>query len=104
MPPAGEDLSLDAVRKTEPETPSVEFADGADSVNFADDLETEPAVEAVLREPPLDSTLLARPPRPDIASLGLALGGTFVLRCASYAAGLLVLVSLGIKSRDEANL
>jgi MFS family permease len=37
-------------------------------------------------------------------SVGLALSGTFVLRCASYAAGLLVLVSLGIKSRSEADL
>jgi MFS family permease len=37
-------------------------------------------------------------------SVGLALSGTFVLRCASYAAGLLVLVSLGIKSRSETDL
>src|SRR5215471_12848902 len=40
----------------------------------------------------------------DVASVGFALSGTFVLRCASYASGLLVLVSLGIKSRNEADL
>ncbi|HEY1298520.1 MAG TPA: MFS transporter, partial [Chloroflexota bacterium] len=40
----------------------------------------------------------------DLASVGFALSGTFVLRCASYAAGLLVLVSLGIKSRSEADV
>jgi MFS family permease len=71
------------------------------------DLDVEPApeiVEAVLREPPLDTTLVALPTQADVPSLGLALGGTFVLRCASYAAGLLVLVSLGIKSRSEADL
>ena len=39
----------------------------------------------------------------DVRSLALALGGTFVLRCASQAAGLLVLVSLGIKSRAESD-
>ncbi|MDQ6673608.1 MAG: MFS transporter [Chloroflexota bacterium] len=42
--------------------------------------------------------------RPDIRSISLALGGTFVLRCASYAAGLLVAITLGIKSRNEADL
>jgi MFS family permease len=61
-------------------------------------------VEAVLREPPLDSVILDRPVPPDVRSVGLALSGTFVLRCASYASGLLVLVSLGIKSRNEADL
>jgi MFS family permease len=40
----------------------------------------------------------------DVASVGFALSGTFVLRCASYAAGLLVLVSLGIKSRSETDV
>jgi MFS family permease len=40
----------------------------------------------------------------DVASVSFALSGTFVLRCASYAAGLLVLVSLGIKSRSETDL
>jgi MFS family permease len=66
--------------------------------------ESEPIVEAILREPPLDSVILDRPTPADVPSLVLALGGTFVLRCASYAAGLLVLVSLGIKSRSETDL
>lgn len=65
---------------------------------------TQAVVEEVLREPPLESVILDRPTPADIPSLGLALGGTFVLRCASYAAGLLVLVSLGVKSRNEADL
>jgi MFS family permease len=64
----------------------------------------EPIVEEVLREPPLESVILDRPVPGDVTSLGLALTGTFVLRCASYAAGLLVLVSLGIKSRSETDL
>jgi MFS family permease len=64
----------------------------------------EPQVEAVLREPPLDSVILDRPEPADVRSVSMALGGTFVLRCASYASGLLVLVSLGIKSRSEADL
>jgi hypothetical protein len=66
--------------------------------------ESEPVVEAILREPPIDSVLLDRPPDADVPSLTLALSGTFVLRCASQAAGFLVAVSLGIKSRDELNL
>ena len=70
----------------------------------ARDVDAEPGVQAVLREPPLDSVILDRPPEADVPSLGLALGGTFVLRCASYAAGLLVLVSLGIKSRNETDV
>lgn len=61
-------------------------------------------VEAVLREPPFDSVILDRPVPADVPSVGLALGATFVLRCASYASGLLVLVSLGIKSRNESDL
>jgi MFS family permease len=76
---------------------------GDDSVVEAASL-VEPVIEAILREPPLDSVILDRPAPADIPSLGLALGGTFVLRCASYASGLLVLVSLGIKSRSEADL
>jgi len=80
MPPVGDDQPVDPAR------------------------EPEPIVEEVLREPPLDSVLLDRPPAADVPSLVMALSGTFVLRCASYAAGLLVLVSLGIKSREEANL
>lgn len=73
-------------------------------MNGAPDSADDAHVEAVLREPPLDSIILDRPTPPDVRSVGLALGGTFVLRCASYAAGLLVLVSLGIKSRNEADL
>jgi MFS family permease len=61
-------------------------------------------VEAVLREPPIESVILDRPVPADVRSVSLALGGTFLLRCASYASGLLVLVSLGIKSRNEADL
>jgi MFS family permease len=80
MQPAGEDQPVDPVR------------------------DSEPVVQEVLREPPLDSVLLDRPPRADVTSLSLALGGTFALRCASQAAGFLVAVSLGIKSRDELNL
>ena len=76
----------------------------ADDQSVETSLDTEPSSEVVLREPPLDSTFLDRPSRADVPSLGLALGGTFVLRCASYAAGLLVLVSLGIKSRSEADV
>jgi MFS family permease len=89
MPPAGVDPPVDPAYEGEP---NVEVE------------EPEPLVKAVLREGPLESTLLDRPARADITSVGLALGGTFVLRCASYAAGLLVLVSLGIKSRQEADL
>jgi MFS family permease len=89
MPPAGVDLPVDPAYEPEPN---------------ADGEQPEPLVSAVLREGPLESTLLDRPARADITSVGLALGGTFVLRCASYAAGLLVLVSLGIKSRQEADL
>jgi MFS family permease len=89
MPPAGVDLSVDPAYQPEPNV---------------DREQPEPLVNAVRREGPLQSTLLDRPARADIASVGLALGGTFVLRCASYAAGLLVLVSLGIKSRQEADL
>jgi MFS family permease len=89
MPPAGVDLPVDPAYEPEPN---------------AEGEQPEPLVSAVLREGPLESTLLDRPARADITSVGLALGGTFVLRCASYAAGLLVLVSLGIKSRQEADL
>jgi MFS family permease len=66
--------------------------------------DSEPHVEAILREPPLDSILLDRPAQTDVHSVSLALGGTFILRCASYASGLLVLVSLGIQSRSETDL
>lgn len=42
--------------------------------------------------------------RHDVRSLGFALGGTFVLRCASYAAGLIIPVSLGLKSRTDSDI
>jgi MFS family permease len=66
--------------------------------------DSEAGVTATLREPPFDSVILDRPAPPDVPSLSLALGGTFVLRCASYAAGLLVAISLGLKSRNEADV
>jgi MFS family permease len=62
----------------------------------------EPVVEEVVG--PLASVILDRPAKPDVPSLTYALGGTFVLRCASYAAGLLVAISLGLKSRNEADV
>ena len=34
-------------------------------------------------------------------SLAFALSATFVLRCASYAAGLIIPVSLGLRSRTD---
>jgi len=61
-------------------------------------------VVASLREPPFDSVILDRPAPADVRSISLALSGTFVLRCASYAAGLLVAISLGLKSRNEADV
>ena len=67
-------------------------------------LDGEAHVEAVLREEPLESVILDRPTAPDVKSVSLALSGTFVLRCASYASGLLVLVSMGIRSRSETDL
>lgn len=42
--------------------------------------------------------------RHDVRSLGFALSGTFVLRCASYAAGLIIPVSLGLKSRTDSEV
>jgi len=42
--------------------------------------------------------------RHDVRSLTFALGGTFVLRCASYAAGLIIPVSLGLRSRTESDI
>jgi MFS family permease len=42
--------------------------------------------------------------RHDVRSLGFALGGTFVLRCASYAAGLIIPVSLGLRSRTDSEV
>ncbi|HEY3079784.1 MAG TPA: MFS transporter [Chloroflexota bacterium] len=37
----------------------------------------------------------------DIRSLGFALAGTFALRCASYGAGIIIPVFLGLKSRHD---
>jgi len=93
-PPAGDDPSVEAAPDLSSAAPPPSNGAGSD-----DEIVTE-----VLREPPLDSVILARPARADVQSLGLALSGTFVLRCASQAAGFLVAVSLGIKSRDELNL
>ena len=62
-------------------------------------LEFEPVTQAERRNTEVEKTSDL-----DVASVGFALSGTFVLRCASYAAGLLVLVSLGIKSRSETDL
>jgi MFS family permease len=42
--------------------------------------------------------------RHDVQSLSFALAGTFVLRCASYAAGLIIPVSLGIRSRTDSEV
>jgi MFS family permease len=42
--------------------------------------------------------------RHDVRSLSFALAGTFVLRCASYAAGLIIPVSLGIRSRTDSEV
>ena len=50
------------------------------------------------RTPSLDAE------RHDVRSLTFALSGTFVLRCASYAAGLIIPVSLGLKSRTDADV
>jgi MFS family permease len=66
----------------------------------------------VSTEPPLSAPDLgANEPAPspigerhDVRSLGFALGGTFVLRCASYAAGLIIPVSLGLKSRTDSEV
>lgn len=66
--------------------------------------DSEPVVEEVLGQPLFDSVILDRPAPADVASLSFALGGTFILRCASYAAGLLVAISLGLKSRSEADV
>ena len=37
----------------------------------------------------------------DLRSLGFALAGTFVLRCASYGAGIIIPVFLGLRSRHD---
>jgi MFS family permease len=49
-----------------------------------------------------DATADASPPhQADLRSLTLALGGTFILRCASYAAGIMIPIFLGLRSRTE---
>src|SRR5262245_29019536 len=40
----------------------------------------------------------------DLRSLGFALAGTFVLRLASYGAGIIIPVFLGLKSRHDADV
>ena len=90
-------------RDPQAKTPAGENASSEPPLD-AEATEAGAHVEAVLREPPLDSIILDRPVPPDVRSVGLALTATFVLRCASYASGLLVLVSLGIKSRNESDL
>ncbi|HLZ26466.1 MAG TPA: MFS transporter [Chloroflexota bacterium] len=89
MPPAEDDQPSDRAREAEP---------------VVDAVPREPPLDSVLRDPPLDSVLLERSPAADVASLSMALGGTFLLRCASQAAGFLIAVSLGIRSREELNL
>jgi MFS family permease len=61
--------------------------------------------------PPSSPELGLNPPAPtpdgerhDVRSLTFALGGTFVLRCASYAAGLIIPVSLGLRSRTDSEV
>jgi MFS family permease len=63
--------------------------------------------DAPLTSPDLASTpaaIAADPERHDVRSLGFALGGTFVLRCASYAAGFIIPVSLGLRSRTDSEV
>jgi MFS family permease len=50
---------------------------------------------------PEAAPLIANGERHDVRSLSFALAGTFVLRCASYAAGLIIPVSLGLRSRTD---
>ena len=61
-----------------------------------------PRSELRSARPPCPITL--RRERHDVRSLGFALGGTFVLRCASYAAGLIIPVSLGLRSRTDTEI
>jgi MFS family permease len=98
MPPPGDESPFDSAATLDAAADDPLDLDGAPSADDPDN------VVEVLREPPLDSVILDHPAKPDVRSLGLALSGTFVLRCASYASGLLVLVSLGIQSRSETNL
>ncbi|MDQ3810067.1 MAG: MFS transporter [Chloroflexota bacterium] len=54
--------------------------------------------------PPKSSTPELDGERHDVRSLTFALLGTFVLRCASYAAGLIIPVSLGLRSRTDSDI
>ena len=66
-------------------------------------VQTRPA-PASPEEPPDAADVPFDGERHDVRSLGFALGGTFVLRCASYAAGLIIPVSLGLKSRTDSEI
>src|ERR671926_733230 len=50
--------------------------------------------------PPAPATADGSAPA-DVRSLSLALAGTFVLRAASFAAGIIIPISLGLRSRTE---
>jgi MFS family permease len=65
------------------------------------------STDAPLSAPDLGANAPAPSPngeRHDVRSLGFALAGTFVLRCASDAAGLIIPVSLGLKSRTDSEV
>jgi MFS family permease len=65
------------------------------------------STDAPLTSPKLGSDEAAPVPngeRHDVRSLSFALAGTFVLRCASYAAGLIIPVSLGLRSRTDSEV
>jgi MFS family permease len=59
---------------------------------------TNPDVAGAVPAPPGDGE------RHDVRSVGFALAATFVLRCASYAAGLIIPVSLGLRSRTDTEM
>jgi MFS family permease len=65
------------------------------------------STDAPLTSPEVGAHLAASIPdgrRHDVRSLAFALSGTFVLRCASYAAGLIIPVSLGLRSRTDSEV
>lgn len=49
----------------------------------------------------VSAVALHRHPNVDLRSLSMALAGTFVLRCASYGAGTVIPISLGLKSHSD---
>ena len=51
--------------------------------------------------PPAAASDPAAADSPDVRSLAFALAGTFVLRCASYGAGIIIPIYLGIQSRTH---